>query len=613
MARLFIRLKLSLIAGGLRGAGGTARIVGLIVAIVGALWAMPLGFGLLALQHGRPDAVNVAVAVFTGVALGWLVLPMATFGADETLDPARLMLLPLRPVPLARGLLAAALTGIGPILTFVVLLGAVVALADGPGSALVGILAVLIELGLCVAGSRALITALSGLLRSRRGRDLGVLIGALLTLALFGTNMAFQHSLIRSGGHSPSGLGLAVTSAASVARWAPPGMAAHAIADAAAGRYGAAALGLGASAATVALLIGVWILALRRALERPDTSTAVRDRGRGRGKSAERAMAARPAPVGSGAADPRVADPRVADLGVADRRMADPQATGQRATGQRATYLRLAGLLARGRASRAVNAAGRELRYYLRDPRRKQQLVSLAMPVFLILANSRLTLSGPGTGTVAGNAVGTAVRAGAGSAAVPGLPVWPAVLGGAIAGTFSSANQFGIDGPALWMNVVATARWQDLRADIAGKNLAGAVITVPVFAALYAAIGAITGNGASAAVAFAMAICALGATSAVSTVISVLLPVPVPERRSSAFGGGGVGQGCLASLTTFAGLGVAVAAMIPVFVLHSVVGAWLLVIAPCYGAALAWAGRRAAAVLGFRRLPEVLAIVARTV
>jgi ABC-2 type transport system permease protein len=174
VARLFIRLKLSLITGGLRGAGGTARVVGLVIAIVGALWAMPFGFGLLALQHGKPDAVNVAVVAFTGVALGWLVLPMATFGADETLDPARLTLLPLRPVALARGLLAAALTGIGPILTFVVLLGAVVALADGPVSALVGILAVLIELGLCVAGSRALITALSGLLRSRRGRDLGV-------------------------------------------------------------------------------------------------------------------------------------------------------------------------------------------------------------------------------------------------------------------------------------------------------------------------------------------------------------------------------------------------------------------------------------------------------
>jgi ABC-2 type transport system permease protein len=341
-------------------------------------------------------------------------------------------------------------------------------------------------------------------------------------------------------------------------------MAAHAIADAAAGRYGAAAIALGVSGGTVALLIWLWILALRRALERPDTSTAVR----GRDRSAEPPVA-----VGYGPAGPRV--------------------------------------LRRAHASRAMNAAGRELRYYLRDPRRKQQLVNLAMPVFLILANSHLTVSGPGAGTAAGAVAGI----GAGSSAVPGLPVWPAVLGGAIAGMFSSANQFGMDGSALWMNVVATARWQDLRADIAGKNLAGAVITVPVFAALYAVVGALTGNGRGAATAFAMAICALGATSAVATVVSVLLPVPVPERRSSAFSSGGAGQGCLAALATVAGLGIAVAAMMPVFVLHSRTGtdAWLLVVAPGYGAALAWGGRRAAAVIGFRRLPEVLAAVGRAV
>lgn len=561
MAWLFVRLKLSLITGGLRGPGSAARITGLVVAIIGALFVMPLGFTLLALQHGNPEATGVVVVTFTVVTLGWLVLPMATFGADETLDPARLTLLPLRPGELARGLLAAALTGIGPILTFVVLLGAVVAVADGAVSAVIGVLAVAVELGLCVAGSRALITALSGLLRSRRGRDLGVLIGGLLSISLFATNMAFQHSLIRGDGQSPSGIGLAVTSAATIARWTPPGMAAHAIADAASGRYAVASIDLGGSAATVALLIWIWILALRRALESPDSSTAVR----GRDRQAVAAGAATSAGLAGGAGG----------VGWAG-----------------ASPARLPGWLRRMRASRAVNVAGRELRYYRRDPRRKQQLVNLAMPVFLILANTDIAL-------------------GAGL----GLPVWPAVVGGAIAGMFSSANQFGMDGSALWMNVVASSRWQDLRADLAGKSLAGAVITIPVFAILYTVVGILTGSAGGAAVAFAIAVCALGATSAVATMVSVLIPVPVPERRSSAFSSGGAGQGCLAALATFSGLGVAVAAMTPVFVLHAVTrgGAWVLVAAPCYGAALAWAGRRAAAMIGFRRMPEVLAAVGRPI
>jgi ABC-2 type transport system permease protein len=563
VARLFVRLKLSLIAGGLHGTGGTARIAGLVFALLGALLAMPLGFVLLAIQHGRPGAANVAVITFTAFAAGWLVLPIMMFGADETLDPARLALLPLRPATLVRGLLAAALTGIGPVVTFVILCGAVVAVADGASSVVVGVLAVLIGLGLCVTGSRALVTALSGVLRSRRGRDLGVLLGGLVVIAFFAANMFFQQSLARSessAAHGPGGpLGTGFAGTASVARWTPPGLVAHSVADAAAGRYGTAALELGAGLVTVVLLAWAWIAALRRALEHPDSSTHAARRSRPR-RSSRRA-------AGVLAAVPAVAPiwwPRIL-------------------------------------ASRTLAAAGKELRYYRRDPRRKQQLVSLVMPVLLVVVNSRIGL---GVGMSAG-------PPGAGTGAAQHLPVWPAVLGGMIAGMFSSANQYGFDGSALWLNIVATSRWQDLRSDIAGKNIAGALITVPVFAVLYVVIGALASDPAGAAVAFAMAVCALGATSSVGSVTSVLLPTPIPERRSSTFSSGGAGQGCLAGLSTLAGLGTALALMIPVFLLIArwQPGVWLLVVAPGYGLLLAWAGRLVAATIGIRRLPELLARV----
>ncbi len=200
MARLFIRLKLSLILGGLRGAGGPTRLVGLLLALLIALPVTSLAFSFLAAQHGR-SAAAIAISAFTGFLLGWLVLPVTTFGVDETLDPARLALLPLRPAVLARGLLAAACTGIGPVVTGIVLLGAVTAVATNPLSWLVGLVALGIELCLCVIGSRALLTALSGLLRSRRGRDLGVLIAGLLSVALFAVNLAVQRSMLTSRGY----------------------------------------------------------------------------------------------------------------------------------------------------------------------------------------------------------------------------------------------------------------------------------------------------------------------------------------------------------------------------------------------------------------------------
>ena len=44
--------------------------------------------------------------------LGWLFLPLVFFGVDESLDPARFALLPLRRRTLIAGLLTAALIGV---------------------------------------------------------------------------------------------------------------------------------------------------------------------------------------------------------------------------------------------------------------------------------------------------------------------------------------------------------------------------------------------------------------------------------------------------------------------------------------------------------------------
>lgn len=549
MARLFFRLKLRLMAGALRGAGSGARITGLVVAIVAALAVMPAGFLMLASVRGTPAAAAVVATAFTIFMLGWLVLPVMLFGSDETLDPARLALLPLRPAKLAAGLMAAALTGIGPVVTLVILLGGVVALVRGPVSVVVGVLGVLIELGLCVAGSRALITGLSGMLRSRRGRDLGFLLAGLVSLSGFAANLALQRSL--SGGGLP---GRSVLAAGGpVARWSPPGMTAHAIADAAAGRYGLAGAELAVGAVTVALLIWAWIAALGRALVRPDASTQVSGRRRSR------------AGVAAGAG---VVAGVVAGAAIAGRIRARPWDR-----------------------SRSLVVAGRELRYYWRDPRRRQQLFSLIVPVFWILLVSRARIGGAGPATT--------------------VPAWPAVLGGVMAGLFSGANQFGFDGAAFWLTISTTARWQDLRTQIAGKTLAGVTITIPIFAVLYCGLGLATGNLTGAAVAFGMAVCALGVTSAVATVTSVLVPAPIPERRSSVFGGGGAGQGCLAGLAMLAGVAVSMAVMVPLFVIEATGhgGLWLLVGGPAYGAALAWVGRLMAAKIGYRRMPEILAVV----
>ncbi len=557
MAWLFVKLKLRLMTGALRGNGGSVRAVGLVLAILGGLYVMPIGFGLLASLHGRPLAGDISVVVFTVAFVGWAVLPLLAFGTDETLDPARLALLPLSRRSTITGLVAAALTGIGPLVTFVVLLGTVAAAAAGPASVAVGLLAVALELALCVTGSRALTTAFSGLLRSRRGRDLGIVAGALLTFAVVGGNIALQRSLLIGT------FGTSLGTLARIVRWAPPGMVAHAIGDAARGNYFAALPELAVGAVTVAALLWAWMTVLGRALISPDSSTLASRRPARAAALPLSLPALSPGPAGM--------PPRMVAAGLARLR---PE-----------------------RASRALTVAVKELRYSWRDPRRKAGWLGLGMAVVVTLSVSRF---GTGPGGLAGVAGPVLIVA--------------AIYGGTIAG-IQSANQFGLDGSALWLNVAATSRPQDLRADLAGKNLASALVAMPVFAVLYTALGLLTRQATYPASAFGMAACALGITLGITSVASILMPYAVPERRASAFGGGGTGRGCLAALANFTIMVLAVVVLSPVLIMLVILhtGLWLLLVGPGYGAAIAWAGRRAASDIGFRRLPELLTEVSRAI
>ncbi len=93
MVWIFARLKLRLVANGFRL--GWQQKMGLVLGVV---YAVPLavgGFVLLALTRSNPELARpTTIGVFFLLFLGWLVGPLLGFGSDETLDPARLALLP---------------------------------------------------------------------------------------------------------------------------------------------------------------------------------------------------------------------------------------------------------------------------------------------------------------------------------------------------------------------------------------------------------------------------------------------------------------------------------------------------------------------------------------
>ncbi|MCW2882854.1 MAG: hypothetical protein JWQ95_6954 [Sphaerisporangium sp.] len=264
MAWLFVRLKLRLIAGNLRG--DTMRQVGFVFTMIAAVMVAGGGFILMSLLRLAPAdvAVDAGMVLFTLLTLMWVVGPLLVFGVDETLDPSRLMLFPLTARQMAAGMFAASATGPWPLASLFFLLGAVVGLSRSATGVLIGLVAVVLQVALCLVGSRAVTTALSRVLRTRRGRDLlavGVVFVILLTQV---PNLMLNQGLGGDPREFLSGLALVV-------RWGPPGMAAHAIAD-------GGPLGLAEVAIVGLVVLGVgwlWIAALRRAMVTADSSTQV--------------------------------------------------------------------------------------------------------------------------------------------------------------------------------------------------------------------------------------------------------------------------------------------------------------------------------------------------
>ncbi|GGL52662.1 hypothetical protein [Planomonospora parontospora] len=259
---VFARLKLRLIAGNLRG--DTTRLLGFVFTLLAALVVAALGFSAMAMLRSAPPqiAADAVTVLFTLLLVGWVVVPLLAFGLDDTLDPSRLALFPLTTGRLAAGMFTASVTGVWPAATLFATFGAVAGLAAGAGGVLVGTVAVLLQFALCIVTSRLVTTSLSGVLRTRRGRDVLAVSVVFFILAAQLPNLLLNQGFSGNPREMLHGI-------ASVLRWTPPGMAAHAVADG-----GPAALAEVAFLALLAAGLGfLWIAALRRAMVTTDAST----------------------------------------------------------------------------------------------------------------------------------------------------------------------------------------------------------------------------------------------------------------------------------------------------------------------------------------------------
>ena len=167
-------VKLALYRSSLRRPFGWVSLIGSLAmsGVVASRMAEPLASPPAGLADGGAPFL---VTLFALSAVGWLMLSVLTITSGEMLPAGLLSQFPLSSRARAAGLLTAALIGVTPLATLVGLGAALLGFGVTP----IGVAAIVLATVFCVS-LHLLVSALIGAaMRSRRGRDVGVLIGGI--------------------------------------------------------------------------------------------------------------------------------------------------------------------------------------------------------------------------------------------------------------------------------------------------------------------------------------------------------------------------------------------------------------------------------------------------
>ncbi len=524
-ARVFARLKVRLVRNEWRR-GPSARL-GLVLSWIGAV-LIGAAVGVLAatVDVSRP-AVLRGYTLFAAVGgLACVIGPIMIAGVSEVIGPDH-----LRPYPLSRtqqvvGLLTSALIGPVPLAGALALLGAVAGIARATGSVVSTAVAggaASTYLLGALAASRLPSVLLARVLNSRRGRDAALVLASLLGIGIYGIQF-----VVRAADKLTDATADRMVS---VLRWLPPGALGRAASLAALGQDRLAVRWLGVGLAGLAAVLVTWAVALRRMVGTVPTASTSR-----------RALTDEALFDGFSAALPRTSIGAV---------------------------------------------AARDLRYQIRDPRRRVQAVTaLLMGLVWPIVNNLHSGQGKARTVLFATAA-----------------CWLVVFG--------ATNQFGLDGRAAWFDLSSTTAPRRL---FIGRNLA---LFVPGFSAAAVAclvLGGITGGWAYVPAAMAVSAAGMVAGLGGANLASVVAPLPVPEG-SNPLKAGNTGQGCVSgllyalALVLLTGLLAPLVVGVAVFRRSPLACLAVGLVAVPY-AAVAWWGLTswAARLLG-RRTPEILRAV----
>ena len=550
-ALLWLRWKLGMRAYR-RSVSSIIGAIAMVIFILGFGVAASFLTGLGYFYLPRAAAEQVLFATLSFLYVAWVALPVVQYSVNEGLDVTRLATYPLTRAERMLGLTLATLLDPPTFIIVALYVTALVGWGAGPLSVLIGVAALLLLYVHTVGLSQMTVAALVGMLRSRRYRDLSVVIFALMsvTCSLAGQ---FATTLVR---HADSVDLLGRLDIGRYAQWGPPGMAARAIILANAGDPLGALPWLLALLALTPILLAAWAWTLDRGVTSPES-----EGGGGRARRA-RAMPTQPVSVAAPTSAKRTRRPWISPVVAA--------------------------------------VAVKDLRYLWRDPQIKASLLSSLVLLLVVFAPNLVRGDQPSAqpNYFTQHMVGLQ----------PLLAPLPALL---IVLTLS-VNALGLERQGLRTLMLFPAKPLDL---LWGKNLAVALVALVAQVALIAASCAVTGSWAAGPLALAEGLAATLTLLGVGNITSTLLPLRVRSLAvgSSSLSSD---NGCLRSVISLGALWGTLFALAPVFILllmPPLLGhrEWLAVSAPLavlYGLSLYQIATRLIAPWLGKRAPEIVAL-----
>ncbi len=268
MVATVVRLRFRLFRTSLRR--NTAVLVAWLlgaVSLLSTLLVVGTGFaavGLRVVPDHRAETGTWLVLGGSLLCVAWALLPPLLFGLDQTLEPARFAPFPLRGGDLAPGLVAASFIGLPGAATLLAALTTTALWLGTPRALLPALVGAVIGATTCLVVGRLTTTALAGVLSSRRGRDVSVVLGVGVLGAVYLGLVALTSGRVRWD-FDPAPLG-------AVLRWTPLGAPWAVGGDAAVGDWAGMTVRLGLSVVYTAVLVWLYGRTLDRALTAPPSS-----------------------------------------------------------------------------------------------------------------------------------------------------------------------------------------------------------------------------------------------------------------------------------------------------------------------------------------------------